>query len=150
MSDKKTPRKRGRKSSNIQVQERVKQTLRFIAQGHMNPRTCYAAILEWLREKHPDWGEPSENAFNRLDWKRANEIIKAQFESDSEDIIAQHYEALLNIYRDATSKSDLTNARGALADIRKIKGIEPATKSKVEVVGNGHIDRSEWIKQRSE
>lgn len=117
----------GSKKKKFNAQESrafVNKSARVILDLHMS----YVEYLNWCKETE-GIGKSQGNEY----WLKVWSLIRKKFDMEKDKLILKHTMKYWDIYDQAITNRDLTNARGALNDLAKLAGLnEP---DKVEVRG---------------
>jgi hypothetical protein len=101
----------------------INDSIRIILDRHMS----YSEYVLFCKDK--GLSAPQANEY----WLKVWALIKKKFEMEKDKLILKHLQKYWDIYDQARSTGDLSNARQALNDIVKLQGL--AEPEKVHVTG---------------
>ena len=119
-------RKRGRKSNEIDFEERLPDLLELMTVKKLS----YTEFKVQVSKKYDVTQRTAENW-----WKEIRTRLKERFEQESEEIITEHLTRLFDLLERSKQRGQSRVEREVLADIAKIYGIE--SPQKVDLTSGG-------------
>ena len=121
-------KKEFRKSTKLEIEQRIDECIDVIIRGHKN----YSMFCEWFIETYT---MSKHNAHKY--WVKCWDIIKSRFALEQDQLINKQIYELYDLYREARDTGDFSTSRKILEDIRKIQGID--TPEKINIKHEGII-----------
>ena len=124
--EKKTRRKRGRKSNMVEFEARIPHLMRMILIEKLSYNefiTRAGDLYDVTNKTAGEW------------WSEIRKRLKERYTQESEEIIQDQLQRYFNLYDLAEKRGNTRVCREVLADITKIYGIEAA--SKIDVTTDG-------------
>lgn len=119
-------RKRGRKSNEIDFEQRLPHLLELMTVKKLS----YTEFKVFVSKEYDVTQRTAENW-----WKEIRTRLKERFEQESEEIITEHLTRLFDLLERSKQRGQSRVEREVLADIAKIYGIE--SPQKVDLTSGG-------------
>lgn len=119
-------KKKFRKSTKLELEERISECVEMIIKEHLN----YSLFVEWFMERY-DMSKHNAHCY----WVKCWDIIKSRFSLQTDQLINKQIYELYDLYSEARETGDFGTSRKILEDIRKIQGIDAPDKINIKHEG---------------